>query len=199
MDDSAHSMETQGSSDLDLAQLKERATLMGIPFSNSIKAATLAKKIQDRLDGADMESNLSADQLARNRMAERNALYTELRRNAEKLTRIRVTCMNPQKAGMDGEIIVAGNRVIGTHKKFVPYGEKGAAGWHVTQPILKALKRKKYLQIRTKTNQRGQIDYETRWVPEYAVEILPPLTKAEMDRLGSAQLASGIMDFDLNK
>lgn len=114
------------------------------------------------------------------------------RREALKLIRLRVACMDPKKKDIPGEIITTGNRYIGTVRKFIPFGEFTDEGYHVPNCIYQVLKARKFLQITTKRDRHtGTNRTTTRWVPEFSLEVLPPLTEDELSRLAMEQQASG--------
>jgi hypothetical protein len=39
---------------------------------------------------------------------------------------------------------------------------------------------------------------QTNWAKEFSLEVLPPLTQEELDRLAAAQIAAGSIDSGLN-
>jgi hypothetical protein len=108
-------------------------------------------------------------------------------KEANRLVRIRITCMNPNKKDSKGEIISVSNSVIGTFKKFIPFNLD--AGYHVPHVIYQALK-ERMCQIWVNTpdckSKRGQL------IREFAIEVLDPLTEDELKELAQRQLmASG--------
>jgi hypothetical protein len=108
-----------------------------------------------------------------------------------KLIRVRITNLDPKKKDLPGEIITVANRYIGTVKKFVPYGEVTDGGYHIPYVIFKMLKKRKFLNIRSRKGANGQDITETNYVNEFAIEELPMLTQAELTRLAQAQIAAG--------
>jgi hypothetical protein len=102
-----------------------------------------------------------------------------------KLIRLRITNLDPKKKELKGEIITFANSILGTVKKFVPFGEATDNGYHVPNCIYKILKRREFLQIRTGKNDVP----DTRWVREFALEVLPQLTPAELANLARNQAA----------
>lgn len=116
-----------------------------------------------------------------------NQKRARLRKEATKLVRIRLTCMNPNKKDLPGEIFTIGNRYIGTVRKFVPYVEQ-PDGYHVENCIFEELKNRKFLNIRTDKKGIPQTNY----VPEFAIEVLPQLTQKELRALAQRQaMANG--------
>ncbi|MNL40296.1 hypothetical protein D3C87_1626380 [compost metagenome] len=87
------------------------------------------------------------------------------------------------------------NEFIGTVRKYVPFGEATDGGYHVPACILEMLKTREFLHIRTVTHPvTKEISTKTRYVKEFAIEILPPLTAAELKALAADQSASGRLE-----
>ncbi len=111
-----------------------------------------------------------------------------LMKECMQLIRCRITCMNPAKRDLTGEIYTVANEYIGSVKKFVPY--KGFEnGYHLPKILYEMLKDRKFTQIDTKAGPRGRESITTRDVPEFAIEVLPQLTKQELRRLALQQQA----------
>lgn len=184
--------------------LKEKAKMLGITHSNNIGYDALLKKVNDKLEGVTEDEPAPepavADAGSVAPVAERKLTEAEQKQNLRKeimakqmaLVRIRLTCMDPKKKDLPGEFICVANDYIGNVKKFIPFGEATDNGYHVPKCILTALQERKYLQIRTKKDQRTGIDVpENKYVREFAIEILPPLTREELKKLATAQIAAG--------
>jgi hypothetical protein len=121
----------------------------------------------------------------------------ELMREQLKLVRLRIQNLDPKKANLPGEIFTVANRVLGTIRKFVPYGEVTEDGYHVPYIIYRQLDERKFLNIRTiRDRKTGHIRVESNWAKEFALEVLPPLTQEELDRLATAQTAAGSVNND---
>lgn len=175
----------------ELTLLKQRADTLGISYSNNIGIETLKARIEEKLNGDKDEPKQKEETEAEYRARVHKRLYQE----NMKLVRLRITCLNPNKKDIPGEIISVGNKYLGTVRKYVPFGEKTDNGYHVPYCIYKFLKNKKFLSIRSYrdrlTNRQVQ---EHRLVPEFALEVLPPLTDKELEDLAKAQLAAGSID-----
>lgn len=112
-----------------------------------------------------------------------------------KLVRVRIQNLDPKKKDLAGEIISVSNKVLGTVKRFVPYGETTDEGWHIPYIIYKELSTRKFLQITTsKDRQTKQVKVVKRWAKEFAFEVLPPLTEQELKQLAAAQAAAGSIE-----
>lgn len=186
--------------ELDL--LKERADLMGIKYHPNIGIDKLKEKIQEKQAGGakdegkvdyaqeeldTIEEGLgiaaASDQpVARLTPAQQRI---ERRNRALRLVRVRVTCMNPLKGNMSGDIFQAGNAEIGVVKKYIPFNAE--QGWHIPQILLTMLQSKRFMTHYT-TKVNGKDIKRNKLVPEYSIEILPPLTAKELDELRQRQL-----------
>lgn len=183
----------------ELDMLKERAKMMGVVFSNNIGVESLKKKIQDKMDGTGEDQGKPADEPEANPLGgdldEKPLTKQQLRQkivaDAMKLVRVRITNMDPKKKDLAGEIITVANEYIGNVKRYVPYGEETEDGWHVPQCIFDQLQAKEYLQIRTiKDKRTGTFRTVTSFVKEFGLQVLPQLTKAELEKIAAAQAAS---------
>jgi hypothetical protein len=197
----------------ELKLLKARADVLGIVYSNNIRVETLRKKIEDHLEGntsddsnedRDNFSNEAQESAPENhssslpdfsKMSKSELdfyLRTTLRNEALRLIRIRVACLDPKKKEVPGEIFSTGNKYIGTIKKYVPFGEATDAGYHVPNCIYEMMKARKFLQITNTRDRRTGVNItKSRYVPEFALEVLPQLTQQELAKLAVEQQASG--------
>ena len=207
----------------ELASLRKRAEMMGLKPSNNISIGTLKAKIQEKIDNDSKpaetapvaeQPNPLADPQVEQRVAEArqaepevpaerapNQPETKMQRRTRilaenmRLVRIRVTNLDPKKKDLQGEILTVANEIIGSVKKFIPYGEATDNGYHVPFVLLKALQKRKFLDVRTRRDPRtGTNVVDQRWVREFAIEILDPLTEQEIRELATAQVAAGSLD-----
>lgn len=116
-----------------------------------------------------------------------------LKRHANELIRIRVTCMNPAKKEWEGEIIAGGNNLVGTLAKYIPFGADD--GWHVPRIIYNVL-RDRMAQIFVtvtdpRTKQKGRVGKQ---IKEFAIEVMDPLTPEELSELAARQAATRAID-----
>lgn len=173
-------------SDLDLEQLKQEAESYGIEFAPQIGAAGLKKKIDAFLkDKADATKQVDAP------VKDKDAKPTraELLKEAGKLVRVNITCMNPAKKDWDGEIITAGNSVAGTFRKFVKFNTD--EGYHIPYIIYLAMKSRKFNTFYNEKTTRGITQRAAKLVNEFAIDVLDPLTEEELAELKKAQAARG--------
>lgn len=168
--------DVQGPSELDL--LKQRATQMGLKFHHNIGLEKLKQMVNDKLNGTQSED----DGAAPSAKLTKAQLKMQMRKEANKLVRVRVTCMNPNKKEWQGEFFAVSNSYIGTIKKYVPFGVE----WHVPEVILKMIEAR---QFQTFYNEKvkGRTVRKGRLVKEFGVERLPPLTEQELKELARRQ------------
>jgi hypothetical protein len=221
MTENNDNLENDGSeeqpNELDL--LKQRADTMGIAYHPSIGLDKLKAKVQAKLDGEPDPSNQSdpepmadpegpeygieeAQTIDEAQAAAALNTFTpgvketaaqhaaKRKQEATRLVRVRVTCMNPLKGNVKGEIIAVGNGKIGFLKKFVPFNAE--QGWHIPNIILTHLKQKKFMSHYTVKDPRTGRDVKrNKLIPEFAIEIMPPLTEKQLTELKQRQLMAG--------
>jgi hypothetical protein len=201
----------------EMDMLKSRARLMGLTFSNNIGIEALREKIREKLAGdankaaeetqveqvqqpaqttetAPILNPLAGDeagQVPASKKSKRQAMIDE----QMKLVRVRIQNMDPKKRDLPGEIFCVGNEILGTIRKYIPYGEATENGYHIPYILYNELNSRRFQNIKT-TRKNGQITVETNWAKEFALEILPPLTQEDLDRLATAQTAAGSVNND---
>jgi len=196
--------------------LLQRAKLMGLSVSPNIGLDTLRAKVNAALDADSISALGETDEVPGRRPEAPEAMVAEpvvqkpetenqkrarLVREANKLVRIRITCMNPNKKDLPGEIFTVGNEYIGTVKKFIPFTDQ-PDGYHVPHCLYEELKNRKYLHIQTKPNKRDSTTpmVSTRDMPEFAIEVLAPLTERELNALAQRQaMAAGTVTAEVDQ
>lgn len=180
-----------------IASLKKQADRMGISYKSNTSVATLQKLIKERLEapigGEDSpepdasKGTTSEKQLTKGELAEAN--YKE----SMKLVRVIITPMEATKASnLESEMFCAGNSVVGTVKRTIPFGVE----WHVEQILINSIQEKKYQMFISKKNHLGVDTVSARMVPAYSITVLDPLTKEELDKLADLQLRTGSLQED---
>lgn len=184
------------------SMLMARARMMGMTISNNIGLETLRERIREHMSKG-VEQEAPSKSAGPNPLSNLETAPTDkpmtLRQKiiAENmaLVRVRVTCMDPKKKDLHGEILTTGNEYLGTVRKFVPFGAATENGYHIPKCLLKMMQRRRYLHVRVVKDPRtGRERTETSWAKEFAIEILPPLTQAELQKLAVAQIAAGSID-----
>lgn len=179
--------------------LKQRATMMGIKFSNNIGLEALRKKVADAQEGITEQEQAEVNPLATAPAAvqeDKLSMAQRIRLENTRLVRVRIQNLDPKKKDLPGEILTVANDYMGTVRKYVPYGEATDNGYHIPYCIYKLLKSRKFLHVSVKKGRNGKERVEQQWVREFAIEILPQLTEEELKQLGQAQLAAGSLNDD---
>lgn len=220
MDDDTQGVVTNGDDTADetlnvteLDMLKKRARLLGMTFSNNIGIEALRVKVNAKLESdAGIEDPLAASENV-NPMsppepaqAQVNPLETAsgsepvpekpltlrqyMQKEYMKQVRVRITNMDPKKKDLPGEIFTIANEFIGTIRKYVPYGEVTDGGYHLPMCIYTELSERKFQDVKTGRDSKGQVRVTQRWVREFSMEVLPPLTQDELNKLAAAQAAA---------
>jgi hypothetical protein len=111
------------------------------------------------------------------------------------LVRLRIQNLDPKKKDLPGEILTVANQVLGVVSKFIPYNEVSDGGYHVPYCIYRMMLRRQFQNITVTKNPRtGREQVKYSMAKEFSLEVLPPLTPAEISRLAQAQLAAGSLD-----
>lgn len=209
-------------SELDL--LKSRAKQMGIKFHHKIGAVKLNKLIQEKMgqktdeetfpdvdvDGTDeAEGNVKevVEEITntytsaptptkhippkKETKAQRN---TRMRKDASRQIRISVSCMNPAKKDYEGEYYTAGNGVVGFFTKYIPFNAED--GWHVPNILYKHLIERQCQVFYTAKGPRGNKVRKGKLIKEFSIQVLPPLTRAEIKELAIKQSMAGTIGTD---
>lgn len=188
----------------ELTFLKERAKVMGIPFSNNISLETLRKRVNDKMEGKEEAPEVNAltgdPEIAQalnpkplNPKANAVALRKLMHAKQMRLVRVRVTNMDPKKKDLPGEIWTVANEYLGTVRKFVPYGEQADDGFHIPYCLYRLLDSKRFLHIRdVKDRTTGTVRQDKVWAKEFSLDVLPALSQGELDQLAAAQAAAGL-------
>ncbi len=191
------SNELQETNDIELVQdeltvLKARADKMGISYHPSIGVDKLKEKINAALSDEPVEAvqDEVAETVTEVKVKEKSK--GELKKEASKLVRIRVTCMNPNKKEWEGEIFTVSNAVVGTFKKYVPFNTE--EGYHVPHIIYEQLKERKCQIFQTVRDSRGNKSRKGKLINEFSIEVLPPLTPAELQELARKQAMANSVD-----
>lgn len=169
-------VEKENAEKAELEALKKRADVMGISYAKNATLKTLKKLVEEALNPPEETKQVDTDKLT---LTQKKALK---RKEAMRLHRVRITCMNPNKSAYQGDLFVFANSFVGTVKVYIPFGVE----WHVPEVILKMIENKKFQQFRTK-KVNGHDITEGYLVREYSIDRLPPLTPKELEALEREQ------------
>lgn len=167
----------------ELTTLKARADALGIPYHPSIGLEKLREKVNQAIAPKEQEDPVAVTE---------TATRLTRRQEAAKLVRIRITCMNPNKKEWDGEFITAGNSVVGSFNKFVPFNAD--EGWHVPHIIYEQLRDRMCQVFYTVRDSKGNATRKGKQIKEFSIEVLPPLTKEELHDLAQRQAMAHSID-----
>lgn len=183
--------------ELELAALKTKADTLGLTYHPSISSAKLSAKIKDHLEKLDAKPadalvvNTPAKAIAEDAPLSKSGKIKAMKDKALALVRVNIVCMNPAKREWDGEIFAVGNANLPTQKKFIPFNTTD--GYHIPKIMFDALKERKcpvFYNERMKTAFGVQVVRRMKYIPEFNLVELPPLTPAELKELARQQAAA---------
>lgn len=180
------------------AAMAEIAALKEEPLSQMPRSTASVERRANPFEAtkplATMAQNAPVTQ-ASAKISLRAAKRDRLIKDKMRLVRCRITNMDPKKKDLHGEVITVGNELLGTIKKFIPFGEATDNGYHVPLILFQQLQSRRFLHVKTTRDPRnGRINVHTSWQKEFALEVLDPLTKEEITDLKQAQIAAGSLD-----
>lgn len=190
----------------ELETLKERATQMNIQFAPNIGVDKLRARVNDKLNGTNTEEELDVKPETTPEKVERQVpkkpqktaaqlkheMVLRQRKEANRLVRVVVHNMNPNKKDWPGEIITVSNSVVGTIKKYVPFNVEN--GYHIPQMILNLMKDRQYQKYTKKRIPGGQTKVVSSLAPEFNIQILDPLSSKQMQDLATKQALNHSID-----
>ena len=154
--------------------LMARADKLGISYSNNIGLETLRKRIEAKLDEADKEEDVKHTP----------SPIQNKRKESLQLIRVNITSMENTKNNLSGEIFTVSNNVIGTVKRYIPFGQD----WHIERIFLDTLREKQFQRFTSVNTTNGSVR-RAMLVPAYAIQELPPLTEKDLEELRKSQMA----------
>ncbi len=199
MDYQDDDIENDGPPINELASLKQRADLMGLKYSTNIGVDALRNKINAKLaPSKEVEPDVEEQEAKPQKLVKAVKTAAEIKAQHRhdmvmeqtKLIRVQITNMNPTKRDQEGEIVTVANRFVGTIRKYVPWGEKTDGGYHIPLIIYNMLLERKYLSVSVKKNRSGLETVTQRWMPEFAMVVMPQLTQKELRVLAVAQASA---------
>lgn len=175
-------------------ELMTKASELGISFRNNASIESLETLIKEKLE----EMGINPEQVSMTKMENAevvaaplhkyrsaNAIREKQVKEAQRLIRVNITCMNPLKAAWQGEIFTFGNDLL-TLKRMVPFN----TDTHVESAILAMIKNRKYRVANKPKKGRNANDITPILVPEFAVKELKPLSRKELNDLAAQQAAA---------
>ena len=156
----------------ELELLKERADSLGVVYRPNVSAKILAKLIKEFEEREAQDDGLTVNERIQQTIKE-----------ATKLVRVIITPMDSTKRDYQGDVFSAGNAVVPTMTKYVPFGVE----WHVPQIILNTIKEKVMNKFIAKKDERGREYRDYLEAKAYSIQELPLLTREELAELAKSQ------------
>ena len=177
-----------------LKDLKAQADLLGIPYPANANAKKMVELLDDYKKKYEEEDTQTTSTSDTSHISPRTDKIGNIMDEATKLIRVRITVNNPSKQNREGEIISAGNTLIGFVSKFIPYQPAFYEnGYHIPKIILDVMRDMKHARFPKKKDRLNVTldDYSNvRMVPDFTIEELPPLTEEELKALAEYQQAN---------
>lgn len=167
----------------ELDSLKQLAENKGIEFHPNIGLDKLKAKIAEH-------DEKFASKAAEPKMNPKMAQREEARKEAMKLVRVRIACMDPSKREWQGEWMSVGNSLLGFHTKYVLFDYE----YHLSQFMIDNLKDKKFRMSKDVPDGKGGKVSKNFFPAAYNIEILEPLTKEQLANLAADQAKRGAVD-----
>lgn len=178
-----------------LESLKSKADKLGITYKSNISETALAKKIEAVLSDESTAKDESdeADESEQDGEEETKPKPKKLdkaseRKRSQKLIRVVVRPLDPRRTQLDGELVMTGNSAIGTTGKFVPFNVE--AGFHIPEIIYNTLKDRTFTEFYTVQDAQGNEHTKSRQKKAFIIEVLDPLTEAEIQEIKIRQQAT---------
>ena len=172
-------------------ELLDRAALLGLTIHPQAKNETIAAKIAAKLkdepdsEAAAAEGAQATPEAVVGTAPAAPAIGADGKEihPAKRLSRVIITCNDPQKADQTGDIISVSNGEVGNLRFYFHFNKP----WHVPHIILETLKESKLF---LHSSRRDGRDVVTREVPRYNIQYLEPLDEKGLERIASKQAAA---------
>lgn len=178
-----------------LESLKAKAAKLGITYKSNISETALAKKIEAVLsdestakDESDEADESEQDDEEETKPKPKKLDKASERKRSQKLIRVVVRPLDPRRTQLDGELVMTGNSAIGTTGKFVPFNVE--AGFHIPEIIYNTLKDRTFTEFYTVQDAQGNEHTKSRQKKAFIIEVLDPLTEAEIQEIKIRQQAT---------
>ena len=178
-----------------LESLKAKADKLGIKYKSNISETALAKKIDSVLsdestakDESDEVDESEQDDEEAEAPKPKKLDKASERKRSQKLIRVIVRPLDPRRTQLDGELVMTGNSAIGTTGKFVPFNVE--AGFHIPEIIYNTLKDRTFTEFYTVQDKDGNEHTKSRQKKAFIIEVLDPLTEAEIQEIKIRQQAT---------
>ena len=169
-----------------IEELKAQADKLGIKYNGNIGEAKLQEKLDDHAEAVReaRKEHMAVEDVKVSQRSQK----ADLKREMLRLVRVRVSCNNPHKKGVAGDVFAAYCKLTGTVKKYVPFNSPH--GWHVPKMLIEEIKSKQYQGFIEKKTPDGKKVKRPVLLPSYVVEIMEPLTHKEVSKITESVRAS---------
>lgn len=179
-----------------LESLKAKADKLGIKYKSNISETALAKKIDSVLsdestakdESDEVDESEQDDEEEEEAPKPKKLDKASERKRSQKLVRVIVRPLDPRRTQLDGELVMTGNSAIGTTGKFVPFNVE--AGFHIPEIIYNTLKDRTFTEFYTVEDKDGNEHTKSRQKKAFIIEVLDPLTEAEIQEIKIRQQAT---------
>jgi len=160
--------------------LMERADLMGLEYKRNIPTDKLRKLVEGEL--TPNEDNTVKVEKTK---VDVNQVRVDFRKEQTALTRIILTCNDPQMKDWETTpYLHVSNSILSLPRITVPFGVE----WHVPKIYLDMLKNQNCTITVKSKNEQGRPITVPKEIKKYNIQELPPLTPDELAELKQSQL-----------
>lgn len=172
--------QTNDPTELALEALKKEADALGLEYRSNVSLVKLQSLIYDA------KENLAEGKEAKApRVITKEDVTANIKARALALVRVIITPQNPAETDLQGRMVSVGNGCIGTVRRFIPFNVE----WHVEQVLVDYLREQRFQAFIRRKNHLGIETASAKMNPAYAINVLNPLSKAELKELADDQRA----------
>ena len=175
--------------------LKQEADTLGVKYQVNISEAVLGGRVQEAKDILKKAMEFSAqveepDNTVKGNEESEIDRHARLRKSANRLIRVRVSCLDQRENARGGMQFQVSNSVIGNVGKFVEFG----VPWHVPQAVLGIIEEKQFQHFVDGKAKNGITPKVPKMSRKFSIEYLEPLTAVEFKELQQRQAMSGNLE-----
>lgn len=171
-----------------IAKFKTRLDVLNVKYSEDATMEELIQLYKDKMES--LSTTVKPDEVE-------DLIREYNRKQAQRLVRVSISCMNNAKTDLKGQWFTIRNRTIGVMREFVPYNTDAmAAGWHIPLAMYKNLRERVYYPAITKKGKHGIDEVAGTAQKEFNIVVLEPLTQDEIDEIAKHQRANNTIKRD---
>lgn len=169
--------------------LKEKADLMGINYPKNAGVTKMKELIEKHEEELSKGSGLDKKDLPTDFTSYDSSKIGKVKSEAFKLVRFQLIVNDPSKQAWTGMSITAGNDVVGTISRVIPFNTSEA--WHAEAIIVEHMKNMRFQSFPSTQSKAGTGTFADhgngKEMPVFTVIELPPLTEKELEELRARQ------------